>query len=160
MHCTPDSKHASHCGCFPSQRSFRLRHSSQAEPGRCRVFLVFLSPESGGEYILGGDCWVLLCVGAWVRGCVLKVAAIYSNTYKNLGIYPVARGSFNGHCIMLCYNEVYGVMLITEERLHPLHLNIGKQICSLGLAISSVPKASGILGHKHLHPIATNMAWG
>lgn len=35
VHITPDSTQFPHCGCL-SHRSFRLRHSSHAEPGRWR----------------------------------------------------------------------------------------------------------------------------
>lgn len=32
LHTTPESRQTPHCGCSLSQRSFRLRHSSQASP--------------------------------------------------------------------------------------------------------------------------------
>ena len=36
VHVTPESEHTPHCGRILSHRSFRLLHSSHAEPGFCR----------------------------------------------------------------------------------------------------------------------------
>jgi hypothetical protein len=52
MHGTPASKHASHCGCLPSQRSFRLRHSSHAVPGRWREGFLYVG---GVDAVGDGD---------------------------------------------------------------------------------------------------------